>query len=324
LLARKDGRLYRPFVPLCENRADSILVGSEGTDHRAARLVRRLAAVSTSRDSIYRRYVPSLEPDGNGRPGYWFVFADGKLLLRNDGDNWAVPFAREAGQLGVSPVRVQYLGTLDDQPSFSAEVTPDAAAPTGMAFTELRACYGLVPEDMYLLAGRALQIVSWDQTNQFCGRCGAGTSPLKGERAKKCPRCGLITYPRLSPAVITAVVKGDQILLARRAGTRVPMFSVLAGFVEPGETLEDCLKREVLEEVGIRVKNIKYFSSQPWPYPNSLMIGFTAEHESGEIEVDGIEVSEARWYSASSLPNIPPKFTIARDLIDWFVEQWRG
>jgi NAD+ diphosphatase len=101
------------------------------------------------------------------------------------------------------------------------------------------------------------------------------------------------------------------------------MFSILAGFVEPGETLEDCLKREVLEEVGIRVKNIRYFSSQPWPFPNSLMIGFTADYESGEIKPDGLEVSEARWYSASSLPNIPPKFTIARDLIDWFVEQWR-
>jgi NAD+ diphosphatase len=291
--------------------------------NHAARLVGRLSTVSTLRDSIYRRYLPSLEPDGDGAPGYWFIFADGKLLLQNWNGSWAIPFAPDAGLLQVWPVRTQYLGTLGGQPCHSAEVAPDAAAPAGMTFTELRSCYGLVDEDMYLLAGRALQIVSWDQTNQFCGRCGAGTTPLKGERAKKCPRCGLISYPRLSPAVITAVLKGDQILLARRAGTRVPMFSILAGFVEPGETLEDCLKREVFEEVGIRVKNLRYFSSQPWPFPNSLMIGFIAEYESGEIKPDGLEVSEARWYSASSLPNIPPKFTIARDLIDWFVEQWR-
>jgi NAD+ diphosphatase len=276
------------------------------------------------KDSIYRRYVPSVEPRADGAPGYWFLFADGRLLLSNEGGGCAVPFAQDVSLLGVSPIRTQYLGTLDGRPCYSGEVAPDTVASGGMAFTELRACYGIIEDDMYLLAGRALQIVSWDQTNQYCGRCGAGTQLLKGERAKKCPRCGLITYPRLSPAVITAVIKDDRILLARRAGTRAPMFSVLAGFVEPGETLEDCLRREVFEEVGIKVHNLRYFSSQPWPYPNSLMIGFTAEYESGEIKVDGLEVSEARWYAASDLPSVPPQFTIARDLIDWFVAQSRG
>ena len=274
-----------------------------------------------TRESIYKRYVPALAPKaGNEDPACWFVFSSGRLLLQQSGGQSSIPFMSGLEALGLSTIRTQYLGTLDGHACYSAEVSLDAVAPEGTSFVELRSAYGLIDEDMFLLAGRALQIVAWDQTTQYCGRCSRRTELLQGERAKKCPACGFLSYPRLSPAVITAVIRGDKILLARRAGGGRNMYSVIAGFVEPGETLEECLKREVMEEVGIRVKNVRYFSSQPWPFPNSLMIGFIAEYEDGAISVDGMEVSAAGWYDASNLPEIPPKMTIARDLIDWFLQ----
>jgi len=272
-----------------------------------------------SRESIYRRYVPRLRPETElvGQ-SYWFVFCEGRLLLDLADGKGTVPLLNGLQQVGLAPLRTQYLGELEGRPCHSAEVPPGIAPPHGMSFSELRSAYSSIDEDLYLLAGRALQIVNWDQTTQYCGKCGHKTEPLLGERANKCPACGFTSYPRLSPAVITAVLNDDKILLARRSGARA-MYSILAGFVEPGETLEECLKREILEEVGVRVKNPRYFTSQPWPFPNSLMIGFIADWESGEISPDGIEISEAGWYSAGNLPEIPPKMTIAREIIDWFV-----
>jgi len=161
--------------------------------------------------------------------------------------------------------------------------------------------------------------VDWDQNRRFCGKCGGPTEDKVDERAKYCARCDLINYPRLSPAVIVAILKGDQILLARNKRFRMSMYSVLAGFVEPGETLEACVEREVHEEVGIAVKNIRYFGSQPWPFPNSLMIGFVAEYAGGQITIDDREIAEAGWFSRSNLPQIPSSISIARRLIDWFV-----
>ena len=273
-----------------------------------------------SRESIYRRYVPGLKPeDADSGPSYWFVFCAGKLLLSQHSGRSTVPLLKRLGDIRLDLIRKLYLGTLEGRPCYCGEVLPDTEAPKGTSFNELRTTYSMIEEDLYILAGRALQIVSWDQTTQYCGRCGHKTEPLNGERANKCPSCGFASYPRLSPAVITAVLRDNKLLLARRAGTRA-MYSILAGFVEPGETLEECLHREILEEVGIRVKNPRYFTSQPWPFPNSLMIGFIAEWESGDISPDGIEISEGGWYTADNLPEVPPKMTIAREMIDWFVE----
>jgi NAD+ diphosphatase len=272
-----------------------------------------------SKESIYKRYVPGLAPgEEDAGQRYWFAFSGGKLLLNSAEGGHSLPLLEDVGDTGIAVVRTQYLGVLEAHSCYSAELPTDAKAPVGMSFNELRSTYDMIDEDLYVLAGRALQIVTWDQTTQYCGRCGCQTTLLQGERAKKCPACGFLNYPRLSPAVITAVLKGDNILLARRTGSRA-MYSILAGFVEPGETLEECLEREIMEEVGVQVKNPRYFTSQPWPFPNSLMIGFIAEWESGEISPDGIEISQAGWYSAKDLPEVPPKMTIAREIIDWFV-----
>ena len=164
-------------------------------------------------------------------------------------------------------------------------------------------------------------MVAWNQHHRFCGKCGHLTEYKTDERARACPQCGLINYPRLSPAIIVAVLRDNRILLAHSQRFPAKFYSVLAGFVEPGESLEECVKREILEEVGISVKNIRYFGSQPWPFPDSLMIGFTAEYAGGEIKVDPVEILDAGWFSADNLPPIPPKLSIARHLIDWFTEK---
>jgi NAD+ diphosphatase len=178
-------------------------------------------------------------------------------------------------------------------------------------------------ETFFALAGRAVQMVAFDQTHRYCGRCGAHMERMAHERAQECPNCGLVGYPRLSPAIIIAVLRrterGEEILLARNHRFPPGRYSVLAGYVEPGETLEECAQREVCEEVGINITHIRYFGSQPWPFPNSLMIGFTAEYESGELAVEEAELADARWFGADALPKLPPTTTIARQLIDWFV-----
>ena len=273
-----------------------------------------------SGESIYKHFKPAVQPPpGANNPAYWFVFCSNKLLVTVEKNKATIPYFQSLSELNITPVRIQYLGTLRGSPCYSSEATTETTTPEGMEFKELRSLYGVLNEDIFLLAGKAIQIVSWDQTNQYCGRCGTKMETLEGERAKKCPSCGLINYPRISPAAITVVIKGNKILLTHNAAFRGNIHSLIAGFVEPGETIEECVHREIFEEVGIKVKNLKYFGSQPWPFPNSLMIGFTAEYESGEISVDGQEITEAGWYDFSNLPELPGKMSIARKIIDWFV-----
>jgi NAD+ diphosphatase len=273
------------------------------------------------RESIYKRFIPAAPySPSNGQPGYWFAFSASSLLVKVADATFSVPFLNNLDDLHLLPVRTQYLGTFEGIPCHSAELPPNTAAPEGLSFTDLRPFYFGIEEDIFLLAGRALQIMSWDQTHQYCGRCGHLTETLQGEMAKTCPVCKFMSYPRISPAVIVAVLKDNKILLTKYAAFRGNMRTIIAGFLEPGETLEECVRREVLEEVGITVQNIKYFGNQPWPFPNSLMIGFTAEWESGEIKVDGKEIAEGDWYSADSTPDIPPRMSISREIIDWFKE----
>ena len=195
-----------------------------------------------------------------------------------------------------------------------------------MAFLGLRQLFGLLDETCLWLAGRAFQIIDWDRISQYCGRCGAPNTQLEHERAKKCLHCGHIKYPRISPAIIVRVERRDpdgaKILLANgRRFRSSKTYSVLAGFVEPGETLEECVRREIYEEVGITVKNIRYFGSQPWPFPDSLMIAFTAEYDSGEITLEEAEIADANWFTPDTLPEVPPPISIARRLIDSFVSE---
>ncbi len=188
--------------------------------------------------------------------------------------------------------------------------------PSGMAFLGLRKLWTLLPEDVWSLAGRAVQIVEWDLNHRFCGRCGAPTQRRSAELSRTCTACGLQHFPRISPAVIVRVERGDEVLLARSPHFAPGVYSTLAGFVEPGESLEDTILREIQEEVGVTVTNLRYFGSQPWPFPNSLMVGFVADYAEGEITPQEGEIEDARWFTVDDLPGLPSKLSIARALLD--------
>ena len=251
----------------------------------------------------------------------WFVFQKDRLLLKTNDNGCLIPCSRDLAEFNFSPIRKQYLGALDGRQCYAAELTDGIAPADGWTLQGLRETFDRLEEELIWIAGRANQLVDWSRSHQFCGRCGHQTEDRTQERAKICPTCGLINYPRLSPAVIVAVVRGDRLLLASNKRFKSGFYSVLAGFVEPGETLEDCVAREIREEVGIRVKNIRYFGSQPWPFPNSLMVAFVADYAAGEIHIDQSEIVDAAWFKAENLPSIPPRITIARHLIDWFVDR---
>ena len=209
-----------------------------------------------------------------------------------------------------------YLGALDSQLVFAHDAEPDAGLP-------LMALWGRVDEERWTIAGRGVQLVEWRRTHKFCGRCATPTEPAPppNDRAMRCPSCGLLAFPRLAPAIIVLVTRDDgKALLARGVNFPVPMYSCLAGFVEPGETMEQAVHREVREEVGIELSDVAYWGSQPWPFPHSLMLGFTAKYASGDLVLDDGEIVDAQWHSPDDLPMIPPGMSIARRLIDAWCE----
>ncbi|MGF7118369.1 NAD(+) diphosphatase [Methanobacterium oryzae] len=272
------------------------------------------------RESIYKRYKPAFKSQcASNIPSYWFIFNDSKLLINT---NYNLPFTDNLKELSIIPIRTIYLGTLEDHPVYAAEVAEDTKTPESFSFEDLRSLYEFLDEDIYLLAGRAIQIINWDKNHEFCGKCGAFTVTADHEMAKVCPECGHMNFPRISPAVITAIVKNGKLLMAKHSYGGYNRYSLIAGFVEAGETLEEAVMRETEEEVGIKVKNIKYFSSQPWPYPHSLMLGFTAEYDSGEIKVDEKEILDAKWFAPDEIELPPSKMSIASELITWFIEKY--
>ncbi len=269
---------------------------------------------------IYQHYQIENRPEhDDSSPAYWFVFNSSQLLVNEK--NSEIPFLEDLNELKLTPLRKIYLGKLHGHPSYAAEVDSDQT-PQGMIFQDLRELYPLISHEIYLVAGRAIQIINWDKNHQYCGKCGSPTKTMDTEMAKICPQCGLINHTRISPAVITAIVKDGKLLMAKHNYGHYRKYGLIAGFVEAGETLEEAVQRETMEEVGLQIKNIQYFGSQPWPYPNSLMLGFTAEYESGEIKVDGQEISHARWFGVDDLPELPSNISISRELIEWYMENY--
>ncbi len=257
-------------------------------------------------------FVPALAPTANPTAHRYFhvigsmVFVDDRV-----GGEWPTHF----------------LGMLGGEACWGVDV-PEQEDPSYGSATDLYSYFGSASEVEWLVAGRAVQLVDWARTHRFCGRCAAPTEMSIGDRSMRCPACGLLAYPRLAPAMITLITKGDpgpdqQALLARGVQFRSPMYSCLAGFVEPGESLESAVVREVKEEVGVDITNVEYRGSQPWPFPHSLMIGFRARWTGGEIECDASEIVDAQWYTRDALPPIPPPISIARKLIDEWVAESR-
>ena len=258
---------------------------------------------------------------GCASPQWWFIFAGNKLLIRLDERGLPAMVEHPPEALGLTASFVRRMGCLGQVVCSVAAVAENQPPPATMEFRDLRGLYGALDDDLFRLAGRAIQIVHWQRDHLFCGRCASPMEDDPAELARRCPHCAMVSYPRLSPAVIMSVTRGDQILLARSPRFPKGMYSALAGFVEPGETLEEAVAREVAEEVGVRVGKIHYLASQPWPFPHSLMIGFTSVYQDGELAIDRDEIEDARWFSRHDLPTLPSPISISRLLIDHFLRQ---
>jgi NAD+ diphosphatase len=253
-----------------------------------------------------------------------FVFQQTLLLVADRPPGAQLPGQEDLAGLGAAPLRRLYLGTLGERACYAFEYGADTQPPPGMQWQGLRTLFTRLDDSLFALAGRALQFIDWDRTHQFCGRCGTPTHVRSGERARECANCALIAYPRIAPAVMCLIRRGREILLARSPRFPPGMYSALAGFVEPGESLEQCLAREVLEETGVRIANTRYFASQPWPFPHSLMIAFVADYAGGEITPAPDEIEDAQWFNIDALPKLPNRISIARRLIDGVVAEMRA
>lgn len=255
----------------------------------------------------------------------WMIVRNGDVLVvRSAIEGAPVVFPSRAVLDAFFEIETMHEIGLAGAPSvWTVGVSHDAAEPDGHTFVPLRALHPLVPAPDWPLAGRAVQIVEWSRTHRFCGRCGTRTELAHGERAMRCPACKLLSFPRLSPAVIMVVHRGDEVLLAHGRAFPSPMYSALAGFVEPGESLEEAVRREVREEVGVEVGELRYFASQPWPFPNSLMLGFYADWASGDIVIDPSEIVDAKWFHLDDLPPFPGSMSIASQLINGYIKQRR-
>ncbi len=257
------------------------------------------------------QFTPAVTPPAEPTPRQWHLaFVEGQLLLPHPEENTLAPQASSTwNQDGVTR---HYLGQLDGLDCWALRL-PEV--PQGWRSTPLRAAMMSFPGPLAGLASRAAQILDWDRTHRFCGACGAPTEHQPGERARRCPACGHTAYPRISPAMMALVWRPGEVLLARAPHFTNGMYSALAGFVEAGESIEQCLRREVAEEVGVQVAELRYYGSQSWPFPNSLMIAFSARWTGGDIVPQPSEIADAQWFPVDALPNIPPRFSISGHLI---------
>jgi NAD+ diphosphatase len=247
------------------------------------------------------------------------VVRDTHVLVRESEPAPSLPSLAELRrQVSASWTR-QLVGRWGTREVYAVAAEEPSDLEEGLRFVPARSLFGVLDAQLLDLVGRALAVVEFDTTHRFCGRCAAPTEPIAGERGKRCPRCNLSFYPRIPPAVITLIEHEGRLLLARSARFKSGVFSAVAGFVEIGESLEEAAIREVREEVGVEIGDLRYFGSQPWPFGRSLMVGYFGRYLRGEIRVDGAEIVEADWFDVDQLPLLPPPISIARKLIDSFV-----
>ena len=258
-----------------------------------------------------------------------FVFAGRRLLLKSTADGANIPTSEEVADLldALGPHASQVdvaLPAVDGQDSQLQAIPDDFEAPDGFELTELRASHALLAEPFFRAAGTARQQIDWIQTHRFCSRCGVPTERHAGHAAIECPDCGQLHFPRLAPAVIVLIQRGREALLGRSPRFTSRVYSTIAGFVEPGESLEECVHREIDEEVGVRVTNLRYFGSQPHPFPHSLMVGFIVDWESGDIRLDAEELEDAQLFTPETMQDLPHRMSIARALIEDFLSRMQA
>ena len=266
-------------------------------------------------------FRPDNKPPQSSDDEVHIVFQSGQLLSDMRSQTACLIAQKEVRLGGWSEVRRHFLGYWGDQPCYVLEIDAvDQPDPMRYQKGNLYSILGRVDEQLFALAGRASQLLDWERDHQFCGRCGIAMRVDTQERAMRCDPCRTINYPRIAPCVIVLVTRGEELLLARNANFPVPMYSTLAGFIEAGETVEETLVREVREEVGVEVSNLRYFQSQSWPFPNQLMLGYFAEHAGGDIVCDEVEIADAQWFHYRDLPTIPPASSISGQLIQHYIE----
>ena len=240
----------------------------------------------------------------------WFVFYKDQLLIEKKNGMYTIPFGTEPPMPVPVGSTIHTIGEIEGHTAktFSVHAPVPGCENDRHLMMDLRSSYDVLPWEEYNVGGKAFQILNWDKNSRYCPMCGVPTvqiSPI----AKKCPQCRQEIYPRISPAIIVLIRRGDSILLVHARNFRGTFNGLVAGFLEPGETLEECVYREVLEETGLHIKNLKYFGSQPWPYPSGIMIGFTADYESGNIKLQQEELNAGAFYTKDNLPEIPKKLS---------------
>lgn len=266
-------------------------------------------------------FLPGFEGPSPVPEDAWVFVARGvEVVIAGPAGARRPPTLAEAQSFAEPP---HFLGSISGRSVYAAAVVEGAAVPEGFAWVPARTLFGEVSDAAFSAAGRAIAVAEWDVTHRFCGRCGIPTALSTTERARRCPRCELVFYPRIAPAVICLVEREGEALLAHGTNFAPGRYSTLAGFVEPGESLEQTVSREVREEVGVTLGELRYFGSQPWPFGRSLMVGFNASYVGGEICCDPKEITDARWFRPDALPNMPPKMSIAHALITDWVERSR-
>jgi len=267
-------------------------------------------------NAFQRMYPPSAPTPG---AAYWFLFRGHDLLVQAQDDSLKLPLIDDAAAVPLNSGDVLYLGMLSGVPCLAGKVSPDQAVPEGWRAVGIRELHRRLDDDTYDVVFYAAHILHWQQDSRYCPVCGHEQNALGEQWMRQCPNCGHITYPPVSPAILALVYDGPNVLLVHKPGWG-SRFSIVAGFVEPGESLEQCVQREVLEEVGVQVTDVRYVSSQPWPFPHQLMIGFTARYISGDIKPDQTEIDQAAWFRFDQLPELPAPLSLSRQLID----QWAG
>jgi NAD+ diphosphatase len=267
-------------------------------------------------------FVTLLSAQDHPVPLNFLFCGDGLLVHETD---LSLPDDAVLAALGWKAPQFHPVGLLDGRYCRTGWLPQGASAGAGHVFRRLRGLFGAMDDGLLAVAGRAFQIADWARTHRFCGACGTPTLLVDGERCARCPSCQHMAYPRISPAMMVLVRRGEQILLARHRSSPAPFFTALAGFLEAGESAEEAVHREVAEEVGLQVRDIRYFGSQSWPFPHSLMIAFTAEYAGGDIVVDQHEIAEARWFGpGDAIPRFPPGISIAGQLIEAHLPGRRG
>lgn len=255
---------------------------------------------------------------------YCFVFNKGSILLKNQGNGtFTVPTERDNVLEKCGDCTPLNIAPMADGTTCKAWDTNAELYLEGFEWCGLRQSYYKLSAELYQKAGKAEELLYWYRNTRFCGVCGAPMN-MATDISKRCPKCGKTVWPQLSTAIIVLISRGDDLLLVHARNFKTDFYGCVAGFVETGESLEEAVRREVMEETSLQIKNLRYFKSQPWPYPCGLMVGFFAEYESGELKLQNEELSKGGWFNKNNLPTIPEKLSLARMLIDQWLSEHKS